>query len=165
MDFLERIQSKPRGVKTRYAILTAGFITGAIALVWMSTIPARFAEVALNTSKEGETEKPSLGELMNDTKSQLGNVIESIDGVKEEQVPETNMDALSMPVAGDTTGSALGETLTPEPNAVPSTTATSTTSSETSMPVLTDKQETHQVLETQTGSGKTILIGTTTSSQ
>ncbi len=160
MDFLERIQSKSSSVKTRYAFLGAGFVTVAIALVWMSTIPARFAQVSLNTEVKDE-KAPSLGELVNNTKNQLGNVIDSVDGIDETNTEPTNMDSLNMQKSftpSETSGEA-GNVQTVQ------IASTGTTTSETPIPVLTNEQETHQVLETPKSEGRVILIGTTTSNQ
>ena len=45
MDFLTRLRLKSPLVRAQYAIGTASVVTGIIALVWLSTLPARFADL------------------------------------------------------------------------------------------------------------------------
>lgn len=45
MDFLTRIRSKSPFVRTQYALGTASVVTGIIAVIWISTVPARMAHV------------------------------------------------------------------------------------------------------------------------
>lgn len=45
MDFLERIRQKPPIVRAQYALGIAALVTSIIAVVWLSTLPARFANV------------------------------------------------------------------------------------------------------------------------
>ena len=69
MSFLQNLDAKSSATKGRYAFAFAAAITGAIAIVWISTIPARFAQV----SPMGKQDPNG---FVNDTKTQLGNVVD-----------------------------------------------------------------------------------------
>ena len=45
MDLLTRIRSKSSLVRTQYALVAAAVFTGLVALIWLTTLPARFAGV------------------------------------------------------------------------------------------------------------------------
>ncbi len=163
MDFLERIQSKPSNVKTQYAFGVASAITVIIAIVWMSTIPARFSEVSLKQTDSKE-EKANLGDLVNDTKNQLGNVIGSVENLSDTPSEPTNMDAINMeaPATQEIVPSAIGgggeivqravPTTTPVQENIPPPTPTTT---EVTAPVVED---------TPQNPPRVILIGTSTTS-
>lgn len=58
MDLLTRLRSKSPIVRMQYALGIAGLMTGIITAVWISTIPARFAELkdtATTTEKQNPT--------------------------------------------------------------------------------------------------------------
>jgi hypothetical protein len=58
MDFLTRIRSKSPHVRVQYAVGTAGLVTGIIMVIWLSTIPARFADLGGHaTSTETDAAK------------------------------------------------------------------------------------------------------------
>jgi hypothetical protein len=73
MSFLDHIRSKPREVRVSYAFGFAAVITGLIAVVWGSTLPARFSP----PSSEDVSEKDSFGGFLDKTKSQLGSLIQT----------------------------------------------------------------------------------------
>lgn len=77
MSFLRDLQSKSQTAKAHYAFGFASMVTGLIALVWMSTIPARFAEtsVQMNTFTEDVQEHDATAFLQT-AKSQLGTIID-----------------------------------------------------------------------------------------
>ena len=50
MDFLTRIRSKSPHVRVQYALGTAGLVTGIIMVIWLSTIPARFADLGAHAT-------------------------------------------------------------------------------------------------------------------
>ncbi len=101
MEFLERIQSKPREVKAHYAFVFSAFITGVIGLVWLSTLPSRFGEISIVPPPAEESEINDLTNLINSTKTQLGNAIDSLQTEKEEVVTE-NLDGLGREDGFDT---------------------------------------------------------------
>lgn len=146
MTFLKHIQSKSSAVKAQYAFGVSALITGIIGMVWVSTLPAKFADISISPEPIEGTEE--IGNFFNDTKEQLGSVINAVsetEGVVEEtQAPTTNLDMLGVPGGSDTT-TTLESTTSPLQITPPSIPATTTE------PVL--KNETPPY----------ILIGTTTS--
>ncbi len=92
---LERIRAKNADTKTQYALIGAGLVTGIIGLVWISTLPARFAE-KINLSPDEETqdlfEESGISGVVTDTKSQLGNIIDSIPSDEAEAPREVEVD-------------------------------------------------------------------------
>lgn len=137
MKILEYLQSRPRAVRAQYAALIAGIATGAIALVWVSTIPSRFAETPVP-----EREDDGLSELIADTKTQLGNVIGAGDA-SQANIGE-NLNRLG--------GTGIGET-----SGAPGTPASSSAGTVTG--------EKRVLIEPAKIVPKTILIGTTTDSE
>lgn len=87
MSLLRRIQEKDSGAKARYAFAGATIVTGLIALVWASTLPARFSGVVSLDGEDAEAldafeeSTQEIGSAVTNTKSQLGNLIQ---GVREE---------------------------------------------------------------------------------
>lgn len=55
MNFLERLKNKPSYVKTQYAFTGAILVTGVIALMWTTTLPARFGAItaSIDTAEVG----------------------------------------------------------------------------------------------------------------
>ncbi len=137
MQLLRYLQSRPRAVRAQYAALIAGIATGAIALVWVSTIPSRFAETPVPERKDD-----SLSELIADTKAQLGNVIGAGDASQANVGENLNR---------------LGGTGAGEPLGAPGTA--------TSSSVGTATAEKRVLIEPAKIAPKTILIGTTTDSE
>ncbi len=70
MRFLENMKQRSNEVKSRIAIVCAFVITGVIALVWVSTIPARLEEVskAYEESNTTESAKSALTDLVEQVK-------------------------------------------------------------------------------------------------
>jgi hypothetical protein len=70
MRFLESMKQRSNEVKSRIAIVCAFVITGVIALVWVSTIPARLDEVskAYEESNTTESAKSALTDLVEQVK-------------------------------------------------------------------------------------------------
>lgn len=84
MGILEYIHSTNKQKRAQFSVLVAGGITGVIALIWISTIPARMGDsIALNNldadtePSPEEVEKKDIGSAISDTKSQLGSLFES----------------------------------------------------------------------------------------
>lgn len=94
MSIWDHIESKSSAVRAQYAFGIASMITILISLVWASTLPARFAQ---NGSSEViiEEEKKGFSELFHDTKSQLGNIVQSTKKSDESQVETASLDALN----------------------------------------------------------------------
>jgi len=90
MSFLGNLQNKSKETKSQYAFGIASVVTGLIAIVWISTVPAQFAKLNIKEATP-EEKAPGLDSLISDTKSQLGSIIESTgDTVPEEVVSEIN---------------------------------------------------------------------------
>ena len=150
MDFWARIQSKPSSVKTQYSFLVAGLVTGVITMVWVSTLPARFSQMAVSNEINSEDSEDSLGfsDLLNNTKSQLGNIIDTTkESIAEDSLTTESLDSLGAPSLSE--GNVENEIVAP----------TSTTSVATVESVATTSSETSP----EAKAPKMILIGTTTS--
>lgn len=106
MGFLSRIQEKNSDTKTWYAFFGATVVTGLIALVWVSTLPARFSGGISLDAKDTEAldmldeSTEEIGSVVSDTKSQLGNLIQ---GMREEsqQIMEGENTALDTMVTDE----------------------------------------------------------------
>jgi hypothetical protein len=82
MSFLERIRQKPSHTKTQYALLVAGGATLLVALVWMSTLPARLDSIGALTLDESNPKSPQptesanpLTNFLDETKTQFGTAV------------------------------------------------------------------------------------------
>lgn len=118
MDWILRLQKKPLHVKSHTALLGAGICTSIIALIWMTTLPARLATVvsvvpphkdsaltldALSPYAETvsqkdvvpRTEKPMTEE---EIRMRVGGLIDS---VKNKQTISTPVDSERAPVMTD----------------------------------------------------------------
>ena len=96
-----KLQTKSAGVKAQYAFLVAFVVTGVISAVWVSTLPARIAQISISNSEvnEDSSEVQNFSDLIQDTKSQVGNIIETTKtDVLENVPPATNLDMLGEPV-------------------------------------------------------------------
>lgn len=150
MDFWSRIQSKSSGVKTQYAFLVAGLVTGIIGVVWVSTLPARFSQMTASSETSLEDSEDSLGfdDLINDTKSQLGSIIDTTkEGLEENVQPTTNLDSLGAPSVSEEEVSESG---------IPASTSTEPVAIIEPVATTTETQE-------ESKAPRMILIGTTTS--
>ena len=150
MKLLEHIKSKPSDVKAQYSALVAGIVTGAIAVVWVSTLPSRFAEIeAPSTDTRDSMDK--LGELIGDTKEQLGNVVGTSEAVKT-NVTTSNLDLIGAgKVSDSSTEPAIGDLFIKESEEeTPATTPATTTG------------ERRVLIETTKIVPRNILIGTST---
>lgn len=105
MSFWINVQSKSSAVKAQYAFGIAGVITGLMAIVWISTIPARFTGVAPQEELTTDGNAQNFQQLFNNSKDQLGNVIESIETLPsqlEDSAASTeNLNALDRGVSAD----------------------------------------------------------------
>ncbi len=117
MEFLERIRRKPDQVKARYAFGGALGATLLVGLVWSLSLPARFAEI-------GDAEIPfaasaeSITDIIEDTKTQMGNAIESTDPYGELNTSSVNStDRATLEVRPLTQDQSLGAVTTPTPQA------------------------------------------------
>ena len=44
-QLIKQIQQQPHGVKSNFAFIGASLCTGIIALIWLTTLPARFSDI------------------------------------------------------------------------------------------------------------------------
>jgi hypothetical protein len=95
MSFFEHLRVKPSHVKAHYSFGIAGIITGIIAIVWVSTLPARFDTV---TQKAEVQEEKDFGSFITEAKSELGNLInwngEAIDQTMKQIDPDSALGKL-----------------------------------------------------------------------
>lgn len=96
----ERIRRNNNSTKAQYALITASVVTGVIALVWVSTLPARFQTISIDSDVNDapEQEANDIDSFIQDAKSQLGNIVE---GVKTQE--ESIDDASALGSLGDET--------------------------------------------------------------
>jgi len=112
MVSLHDLQTKPKSIKARYAIIGACVFTGLIGIVWVSTLPARFASMGdAPASKQVETENTSAFKgLFDNTKRQFDTLFatvgEAIEGEAEmEQIAEGSaLGALAPETASTSSG-------------------------------------------------------------
>lgn len=166
--------SGPR--KGNIAFLGAFFVTMLIGVVWLTTLPARFTELAssrdeksINNDDSTSSEK-GIFELLGETKDQLGNIIES-------QVDIENEEALFGDRTSDDTHSALNELDMNEQSVVPNATTTpfdtnevisvpKTPSTDVNVePDTTHEDSAHQTATTSSNDAPRIIQIATTTSQ
>lgn len=147
MEFIRRLRSKPSHVRTRYAFLLSGAITGIITMFWMSSLPAQLSELSAASDETPTTEEESgLSDLLGETRDQFGTIIESTKELEEiTSGNPSNLGSLGNPeTTVESEGEQNVETPAPAQKPVPTTPKTAPPSN--------------------TGP-RTVLIGTTTISQ
>jgi hypothetical protein len=134
MGFISRLKEKPSHVKTQYAFVGAVVVTGAIALVWTTTLPARFGAISasLETVEENvdvASVQDGLGALLK--KQELGG--EPTESANTETYTNTEPEGAlggltdwSEPMVATTTNAPDHGVVTnpPSPTQVPSATTT-----------------------------------------
>lgn len=161
MSFLKRIQEKDSAAKAQFSLLASGVVTGLIALVWVSTLPARIGNTISLDGKEHTEEQDSkgLGSIFGEAKNQLGSLADWKKQLEEESSPQPDSAMGSLmnetqeentpPPALDTLSPATtSEAVLPPVESAPTPVATSTSEAAPPEPVPLPKM---------------ILIGTTTS--
>jgi hypothetical protein len=158
MNFLTHIRSKPNDVKTRYTFAIAGIVTGLIAIVWATTLPARIAEInSKNTAPNEAPKTDSVVDFLSETNDQLGSVADSQNtentgAERGDAVMTSSLGALRM----DTATQTVSSTSVQGNNHIASTTVTQVQQN--------PPPQTTEVNPTTTPSERrVILIGTTTS--
>lgn len=115
MEFLKRIQSKSSETKAKYAFAFALSVTIIIAVVWTTTLPARFSEITQKSASTAEETSDSLSGFFDEVNNQaasLGELKEEI----QEQVKTANLDALNFTGTTTATSSENGTTTPEEQN-------------------------------------------------
>ncbi len=155
MSILKRIQEKDPTAKAQFTLLASGVITGLIALVWMTTLPARIGNTISLDGKDHpeEQNEGGLGSIIGEAKNQLGSLSEWKEQLDEqvEPAPDTALGSLMDEVPTETTPSSAVEV-------PPVSTTTPSVSVET--PVATTTPDV--VPEVPAPPPKMILIGTST---
>ncbi len=85
MHFIERLKEKPSHVKSRIAFFSAVSFTGIIALVWLSTIPARFHDMETFAPKKVEEQKAAVSNALDEIITGAKEGIDSV--VAEDDTP------------------------------------------------------------------------------
>lgn len=160
MDFLTKVQRKSKETKKHYAFMSAGVVTGLIAIIWFSTLPARFAEMKSEEMVITEDTEPGIAEVLDDAKSQLGSIIEwNTDSVRDIQ-DELNENPVQDSILKEdpkSEVSAEGEATPQNPNIIMPQGVSPTTVKKQPQVILIETKKTNAQLEP-----KEILIGTTT---
>jgi hypothetical protein len=94
----ERIRRNNNSTKAQYALITASLVTGVIALIWVSTLPARFQNASVDSdSKSNEVttqQTDTIDSFIQDAKSQLGNIVEGVKSQEESIGDGSALDSL-----------------------------------------------------------------------
>jgi hypothetical protein len=156
MNIFKRIQEKSQIEKSNFSLIVSGLITGLVALVWISTLPARIGEISLDRKSDAHDEsKKGISEIIGDAKNQLGSLSEwknQLD-TQGEVVSDSAMDSVSNDVPVENApDSALGSLSSGTTNASSSVLAES---------VPTPATTTSEVVSPEPPP-KMILIGTST---
>ncbi len=157
MSFLKRLKEEPSHVKTRYAFVGATVMTVAIALVWTTTLPARFG--AISASIDSLPETTDVASIQNGFDALIsgneGNVTEGGGDTTLEASAYSN--TLPDGALGDLGGWSEPQSPTVTPLA---TTSEPQTTAEASIP--TPQQQASSTPPTSAPQPTVILIGTTT---
>ncbi len=160
MSLLKRIQEKDPAAKAQFTLLASGVITGLIALVWITTLPARIGNtISLDGKDHTETQtEGGLGSIIGEAKNQLGSLSDWKEQLEEqaEPVPDSAMGSLMDEVPTENIPPVLD---TPSPG----TTTETTSSPVESVPVSPTTTALDASSPEPTPPPKMILIGTTTS--
>lgn len=88
MSFLERLREKPSHIKAQYSFFGAFGVTTIVAVFWVTSLPARFAEVsdAKPQAAERATEEQqdegsgsrTLSEILESAEGQVGSAVDSL---------------------------------------------------------------------------------------
>lgn len=161
MSFLKYIHSKPQHVRRQYAFWFSVSITGFIALIWITTLPARFASV--NVSIDTHTDKGVRG-VLSDTKEQMANTIATqFQGLtsSKSNTETTYMDMLTEDVVDNTETTLDSNDFFPKNNAVEMN-ENPLISTTTSVTNTSNEQDASTTVTDLVPPPKIILIGTTT---
>jgi len=173
MSFFMRMQSKSSSTKAQFAFVTAGVITGIIAVIWVSTVPSRLREMAPTNIATDDTGNDSFSKIITDSKEQLGNIIESTKKPAEEEDTVSSMDALNMHTVDDSQGFDNGTVgVAPTEQQTHGTTTSETTPVPPEEPIMQNNGDTgtttpqttsYESASPQEETRHVILISTTTS--
>lgn len=87
MSWLRNLQHQPKSVRDQVAFWMAGGLTGLIALVWVVSLPSRFAEKEVVVEQKPAAEdaadtdaKTELTNILKDAGGQLSNLYQAVAG-------------------------------------------------------------------------------------
>jgi hypothetical protein len=173
MKILEHIQNKDSASKSRFSLMVAGVITGVIALVWVTTLPARIGEkISLDSKSESEKvaeteEKKDFGSIVGEAKNQLGSLMQWKEQLDNKSAPSSDTALGSLSEGGSTASTStelnqIQASSTAVANAASTTVTTPPTPPETAyVPEATTTPVTQEP-PVVAPPPKVILIGTTT---
>lgn len=103
MSLLGRIRTKSKEERAWYSFLVASITTGIIAIVWVTTIPARFTPHVLTlTEKQEKEDTPSgVSSIFDSVKNQFANTIAS----QKKEVDTTAGEEVQLESEGDNVSS------------------------------------------------------------
>jgi hypothetical protein len=152
MSLLERIRSKPPHVRGQYAFWFSVSVTAVVAVIWATTIPARFSHTTISLEVDAGKD---MQEIFAEAKDQVANTItaelQNIEAIDTADTRNMQQFAIDMAGTSSTTEEDTGENV-----GVSSTTAQN--------PAVTTSEEsasTTRVTE-PAPAPRVILIGTTT---
>lgn len=96
LKFIEKLRDEPTYVRQRYTLGAALLVTGLIAIIWLLSLPAQFAntEEAIPQAGEPSEESAVFQDLIDQTRMQIDRTVRSREeqnGSSEElTVPETS---------------------------------------------------------------------------
>lgn len=136
-DFLTRLRSKPKMLRDQLAFGGAVGLTAVIALVWLVSLPDRFAQVAATAPvEEVEESRGAFQNLFEGIRSQVASVQDSLSELEEESIATESTGSTTTSQAVEIAGSATGvimpvlsatTTFAPTPRTVLIGTSTATT--------------------------------------
>jgi hypothetical protein len=165
-EHLNNIRKKPKAVRSQYAMVAASVFTGVLALLWVTTLPGRFAvenvdpyvQQQMAAAAVAEEERPDVKALFASLRDGMAALIFKTEP-EEEVVPE-DTETKTIDIDALLRESAEAPTEMPEDAAMAATSsagvATSTSSESTPQPTTATTTPTTPV-------GEVILIGTTSS--
>jgi hypothetical protein len=87
MDFLEHVRAQSADKKTHFAVFVATCITGIIALVWISTLPAQIEQITQQGIPVAENEDmKTFSDVIEETGGNVASLEEVTDTLKD--IPE-----------------------------------------------------------------------------
>ncbi len=113
----ERARRNDNSTKAQYAFVSASIVTGIIALVWITTVPAQFQSVVSKDVSDEEVQVKAGGDLdsfIDEAKNQLGNVVNSVKDEGEKLDDTSALGSLGNESVVVETESAASDVLTEE---------------------------------------------------
>lgn len=97
MSFLEKLKSKSSGVKAQISFWSSAAVAGAIAFVWVTTLPTQF-NPADTIAVVQEKDTSGFGEMFGGVRTQLGALAAIFTAAPEEQPVATTTPEKTEPI-------------------------------------------------------------------